>query len=836
MYMKPISTLIVLLALAFNVQAQFVEYHYNFNDLEVADINGQDGWTTVVNAGGTSEMQVAEIFQSIISYDGTKACYYGQSGGNMGRTASRGPEENFPFDFTQGGTVEIELEIYTGWWGTLFGFGYDANDNGFLMPTVETVVNIENNEGGFGFHIARQSYPDMYFFMPDGSTLNFTFPFETAEGWYKYKFFLDLDANDGAGSVSLFVKEMDGSYIAVSEITDLNLGMEPGSGTSTDPATWSKMFLHATGATSGFDNLMLRVPDTGGLLYQYITFTPIEEHLTTDAPFEAEATSSLGLEVMYEITDGPATIDGNAITLTGEPGIVEITASQSGNDTIAPAEDVVQSFEVIDPLSITPSMEIRNGVESQVVHMPELMDMQLVISTEIEHPNLLSIAQVQFSVDGNIVNGHETNNGFYIANWTPSSYGTYTVDATVTSSGGVSVSESATFEIVSDAPTMDFEVLEDFTFGGGSTIDTSFILPGIVGTYSQVTAELNYGCPCTAWDLVADVQIRGANGEWMELFKYITPFGVECDDEIDITDFVSQLQGKVDFKLDFPQSVISLTFHYVAGTPEYNYSWIDNLWQGIYPFGNYANLQPVAPLTLNFGDEIEKAHIRLMCSGHGWGDNNTGNAAEFYEATHNIKLNGTTEFQQHLWQSCNPNPVNCMPQSGTWYYDRHGWCPGSIPMLWQYDVTPWISIPDLELQYEFAPDYVDLCNASHPDCVSGVTCPDCNSTSNPKIDIGAGLVTFSNSPLITSTKKPLQTFEFEVSPNPTSGMVHFSSFGTPLNSNAKIQVLDITGSIKTVFDWDGDEFDFDLGSYPKGIYLIRVITNAGVNTKKLILK
>jgi len=833
--MKSINVLLILLAFALGVQAQFVEHNYDFNDLELGNLDGQDGWSTVVNAGGTSEMQIAETLQGISSYDGTKAVFYGQSGGNMGRTGSRESEENFPFDFTQGGTVEIEVDIYTGWWGTLFGFGYDANNNGYLMKTIETVVNIENNEGGFGFHIARQSQPNMYFYMPDGSTINFIFPFASAEGWFRHKFFVDLDANDGAGSVSLFVKEMDGSYVPITEITDLNLGMEPGSGTSTDPATWSKIFLHGTGATSAFDNLMIRVPDTGGLLYQYLTFTPIGDHLSTDAPFSLEAVSSQGLEVLFEVTGGPATINGNVLTITGEPGTVEVAASQPGNSTVAPAEDVIQSFEVIDPSTVVPVMEIRNAVEGETVRMPELMAMPLVVAAEIEYPDLLSIAQVQFTIDGNTVNGYETKNGFYIGNWTPPSHGFYTVNATVISSGGVSVNESVTFEIVSDAPTMDFEIVEGLTFGGGSTIDTSFILPSFVGTYSQVTAILDYGCPCTAWDLVADVSIRGANGEWMELFKYITPYGVACDDEIDITDFVSQLQGKVDFKLDFPQSVISITFHYEAGTPEYSYSWMDNLWQGVYPFGNYANLQPVGLQTLNFSHEIEKAHIRLMCSGHGWGDNNTGNAAEFYDATHNINLNGNTEFQQHLWQACNPNPVGCMPQNGTWYHNRHGWCPGTIPMLWQYDITQWITIPDLELQYEFYPGYVDLCNASHPDCESGVTCPDCNSTSNPKIDIGGGLVTYSNAPLITSTTKPLQTFKFEISPNPTSGAVHVSSFGNSPKQNAKIQVLNITGTMQTEFDWDGGEFDFDLGSFPKGVYLIRVITDSGVETKKLIL-
>ena len=39
-------------------------------------------------------------------------------------------------------------------------------------------------------------------------------------------------------------------------------------------------------------------------------------------------------------------------------------------------------------------------------------------------------------------------------------------------------------------------------------------------------------------------------------------------------------------------------------------------------------------------DNVEAAKLRLTTTGHGWGNNNTGNAAEFYYATHNLAVNG----------------------------------------------------------------------------------------------------------------------------------------------------------------------------------------------------
>ena len=832
---------LILTVLFFGIGLYAQEFTYDFNELELVNLNGQDSWTTVINSGGSpNEMDVAYEYMGIVAYDGTKGVFYGQSGGNYGRTASRESQENFPFDFTLGGPVEITVDIHTGWWGTLFGFGYDANDNGYLMLAQETIVDLEDNEGGFGFHIgsASSNYPAVNsFFMPDGSTIQYTFPLDDIGGWHRYKIFLDLDANDGAGSITMFVSEMDGDFVAVSEISDLDLGMTSGSGDSNDPATWTKIFLHATGGTSGFDNLIIDQPNTGGLLYQYITFNPLPNHLSTDAPFTVNATSNQGLEVEFSIESGPATISGNTITLTGEAGIVAVTASQPGNDDVAPADDVTQSFEVIDPMSVFPELKIRNAVDGEDVRMPELMAMAFSISTEIEHPDLLHIADVKFTVGETVIQGFETNNGFFVGNWTPPDYGNYSVSVSITSSGGVSASESLNFNVVAEAPTMNFEVINEFAFDGENKIDTSFNLPSFAGTYTSIIAHLDYGCPCDPWDRVARVSIRGANGEWMELFKYITPYGVACEDQIDITDFASQLQGNIDFEITFPESVISLTFEYTEGTPEYKYSWMDNLWQGTYPFGDYANMQAVEPYDLNLNGGIEKAYLRLLSGGFSWGPTNTDNAAEFYEATHNIKLNGATEFQQHLWQDCNPNPASCQPQNGTWYYDRHGWCPGSIPILFRYDLSPWIGVSGVNLQYEFYPDYIDYCHPNHPDCVTGVTCDDCNDTWNPEINVSGELVSYSNELIITAIEeKPIKDY-ITIEPNPSTGIFVISSSKGELSKISCIDIYNTAGVILSSYDMLSNErMTIDLTSYPKGVYLMVLKGGKSNITKKLIIQ
>lgn len=83
------------------------------------------------------------------------------------------------------------------------------------------------------------------------------------------------------------------------------------------------------------------------LLDQEITWTAIEDKFTIDDPFQIIATASSGLEVTYSISQGPATILGNTITLDGVIGTVKVIASQSGDVLYYPANDVEITFEVI---------------------------------------------------------------------------------------------------------------------------------------------------------------------------------------------------------------------------------------------------------------------------------------------------------------------------------------------------------------------------------------------------------------------------------------------------------------------------------------------------------
>ncbi len=78
---------------------------------------------------------------------------------------------------------------------------------------------------------------------------------------------------------------------------------------------------------------------------QTITFTPLPDKTFGDPAFALTATASSGLPVSFSIASGPAMLAGNTLTLTGA-GAVTIRASQSGDETRAPAPDVNHTFNV----------------------------------------------------------------------------------------------------------------------------------------------------------------------------------------------------------------------------------------------------------------------------------------------------------------------------------------------------------------------------------------------------------------------------------------------------------------------------------------------------------
>lgn len=83
------------------------------------------------------------------------------------------------------------------------------------------------------------------------------------------------------------------------------------------------------------------------LLTQTISFPAITDKLSNNPPITLNASASSGLPVSYTIVGGPATVNGNTLTLTGSIGTVTVQATQGGNILYQPATPVNISFNVI---------------------------------------------------------------------------------------------------------------------------------------------------------------------------------------------------------------------------------------------------------------------------------------------------------------------------------------------------------------------------------------------------------------------------------------------------------------------------------------------------------
>lgn len=588
--------------------------------------------------------------------------------------------------------------------------------------------------------------------------------------------------------------------------------------------------------------------------FQAISFDLIPNQLVSAAPFMLTATASSGLTVDFSVVSGPATVSGNTLTLSGTPGEVVIKASQPGDGSYDPASDVVQSFWVVDPQQTLPEVELRNPVAG-TVNALLLKPIHLAAKAGTDFPELLSVTKVEFEINGETLPAKNWGEGFFTTYWLPPAYGTYTLTARAYNNFGAVGMSTVSIDIVSAAP-----AVVDTAFSGIWINSSNFSqeieaeLPAFVGSYDQITATLDVTCPpggCGPWDRVAKVEIQTHEGNWVEMIRYITPYGVACSHSLDVTDFMSALQGKIRFRMScetFDNGFsYELRLDYRPGVPAYAFSKIDPVWHQTFDFGNPGNLQPVDNRTVRFFPNSLAARFKLISSGHGWGDNNTGNAAEFFNTTHHIWVDGVQTFDQHNWLTCNPNPDACSPQNGTWYFDRAGFCPGAISPWFDFDLSPYIAAGSATLGYKFDENYVDLCHKNNPNCVSGITCPNCNDGFNPHLIVASSVINFSDSPMDTAAITGIEEdrlaapFQLRLYPNPTSGQVavelaHLE--GKPV-LHARVMVLDAMGKRLASYEdvsFYNEPYQLDLSQFSQGLYMISVQTEEGQRTKMVELR
>ncbi len=492
--------------------------------------------------------------------------------------------------------------------------------------------------------------------------------------------------------------------------------------------------------------------------------------------------------------------------------------------------------------------------DSYVIEMPELKAYPIYINATVEDPD--SMQQVTITIDGIDFDTVEEE-GFYYYLWTPSAYGTHEIEIKALATSGDETIILRNIEVTSTVTSQTVGTLQDIVieFNGENSrwFYGTYTLPQFVGAYNKINAFLEVECPninggCDDWDRWAHIDVKAPDGNWIQLIRYITPYGVGCNHELDVTDYMSLLQGEIELRVFIDTWgtggwQLTLDFKYDQGTPDYLYTDVVEAWDSQYSFGDPANLQPVETFNTSISENIGESYLSLSNTGHGWGSNNTSNAAEFFNAFHYLDINNTEVYTQHLFNSCNPNPDGCTGQQGTWYYNRAGWCPGAISPPDIFDLNSYIG-SSFDLDYRFHPTYMDNCHPNNPDCISGTTCPDCNDGYNPHYFVDGHIINKSNFPIIYGNTLGSQfinndnIYDITVYPNPSNGI--FSIFTKNLEGTTRISINTIEGKQVKVYYFNSNEelinYSFDLSNLSGGLYFINLENVYGTGTKKIILE
>lgn len=478
----------------------------------------------------------------------------------------------------------------------------------------------------------------------------------------------------------------------------------------------------------------------------------------------------------------------------------------------------------------------------------------IYINATVELPDTMD--EVIVEIDGTPYTAEEATD-FYYHLWTPSSYGSHEIIITAKATSGDETVITRNINVSDVVATQSVTSLQDVVIEFNGTNSRwyygSYTFPQFVSTYNAVNASLEVECPnvtggCDDWDRWAHIDVKAPDGNWVQLIRYITPYGVGCNHEIDVTDYMSLLQGEVEFRVFIDTWgtggwQLTLDLEYVQGVPDFAYSNVVEVWDDGYSFGDPSNLQPVETFNVTIPEGVLSSHLSISTTGHGWGQNNTANAAEFFNGFQFLDIDGEETFTYHLWNICNPNPDGCTGQQGSWTFPRAGWCPGAIAPVEAYDLDPYIGT-SFDLDYRFHPSYVDQCHPNNPDCVSGTTCPDCNDGFNPIYFVDTHVINRSNQPLIYSDILGVEAidnvlnYDVRVYPNPSDGMVMIQSNYPESVSRLTIHTID--GSSVKAYYFDSmaelNNYSFDLSNLSAGVYFINLQNAHGTGTKKLILE
>jgi Peptide-N-glycosidase F, C terminal/Peptide-N-glycosidase F, N terminal len=295
------------------------------------------------------------------------------------------------------------------------------------------------------------------------------------------------------------------------------------------------------------------------------------------------------------------------------------------------------------------------------------------------------------------------------------------------------------------------------------TVDATASFPA-TGAYEKITLHLSLDCPsggCDPWDRLGTLGVVTAKGSdggadtVIEIERFVTPYHVGAQWDIDVTDLRPLLSGDITLRgfIDTwvgPGSqygdgwLLTARFEMKGGIPAALPVAVLPVWtmrSAVY--GDPAKPIPssLPPETLMLPSGTSSYALRTFVTGHGQG--NAKNCAEFCSRQHTITA-GTTAHEAKVWRTdcattAAPN------QEGTYKYSRAGWCPGADVRPWVIDVTQDVAGGKATFAYDVEA-YENTCRPDAAPCASctlGSTCPyDGGNHTEPNYSVSSLLIAY----------------------------------------------------------------------------------------------
>jgi len=201
-----------------------------------------------------------------------------------------------------------------------------------------------------------------------------------------------------------------------------------------------------------------------------------------------------------------------------------------------------------------------------------------------------------------------------------------------------------------------------------------------------------YVCPgnpqyCGDWDYTVHTLLMTPTGDTLELGRLITPYANASYPRtpwnwtqrytFDVTDYAPLLKGGATIRILYSGYsggfTASTRFTFIEGTPTRNVTGVRTLWNGSFDYGAAQSID-TRITAQNYTPPAGTAttDLKLIITGHGADGQG---CAEFCSRNYLVRQGGNTVANRAIWRAdCGSNHM--YPQSGTWIYDRGGWCPG----------------------------------------------------------------------------------------------------------------------------------------------------------------